>query len=130
MAAKKSSAKTTTKGTPAKTTGPARKMTAIQKPMTKAAMIEEIAQNTGLNKTEVSAVFDELAVLIERHIKKRSTGQFTLPGLMKVEVKKKPASKAREGINPRTGEKITIPAKPARRAVRIKPLKKLKEMIG
>ncbi|MFP3911310.1 MAG: HU family DNA-binding protein [Desulfobacteraceae bacterium] len=105
-------------------------MTAIQNPMTKAAMIEEIAQNTGLNKTEVSAVFDELAVLIERHIKKRSTGQFTLPGLMKVEVKKKPASKAREGINPRTGEKITIPAKPARRAVRIKPLKKLKEMIG
>ncbi|MCF8083507.1 MAG: HU family DNA-binding protein [Deltaproteobacteria bacterium] len=130
MAAKKSSAKTTTKGTPAKTTGAARKMTAIQKPMTKSAMIEEIAQNTGLNKTEVSSVFDELAVLIERHVKKRSTGQFTLPGLMKVEVKKKPASKAREGINPRTGEKITIPAKPARRAVRIKPLKKLKEMIG
>ncbi|MFO7987218.1 MAG: HU family DNA-binding protein [Desulfatiglandaceae bacterium] len=128
MVAKTGSAKT--KESRAKNTAPARKKTAIQKPMTKSAMVEEIAQDTGLNKTQVSSVLDELAILIERHIKKRSTGQFTLPGLMKIEVKKKPASKAREGINPRTGEKITIPAKPARRAVKIKPLKKMKEMIA
>lgn len=129
MAAKKGSANTAKKGTRAKK-APARKTTAIQKPMSKTAMVEEIAQGTDLNKSQVSSVLDELAVLIERHIKKRSTGQFTLPGLMKIEVKKKPAAKAREGINPRTGEKITIPAKPARRAVKIRPLKKIKEMIG
>lgn len=129
MATKKSSAKKTTKAKQPKNPGPARKMTAIQKPMTKAAMIQEMAQNTGLNKKQVSSVLDELAILIERHVKKRSSGQFTLPGLMKIEVKKKPAAKAREGMNPRTGEKITIPAKPARKVVKVRPLKSLKEMI-
>jgi len=129
MATKKSAAKKTTKAKQTKNPGPARKMTAIQKPMTKAGMIEEMAQNTGLTKKQVSSVLDELAILIERHVKKRSSGQFTLPGLMKIEVKKKPASKAREGINPRTGEKIMIAAKPARKVVKIRPLKNLKEMI-
>ena len=86
--------------------------------MTKSAIIGEIAQNTELNKKQVSSVFDELAILIERHIKKRSPGQFTLPGLMKIEVKKKPATKARKGINPFTGEETVFKAKPARKAVR------------
>ena len=105
-------------------------MTAIQKPMTKAAMVNEIAENTGLTKKEVSSVIEELGVLIERHVKKRSTGQFTLPGLLKIEVKQKKATKARKGVNPFTGEEMTIKAKPARRAVKIRPLKGLKEMLG
>ena len=70
------------------------------------------------------------ASLIERHIKKRSPGQFILPGLMKIEVKKKPATKAREGINSFTGEETVFKAKPAHRAVKIKPLKKVKDMLG
>jgi len=122
-------ARKTTKETQAKKAAPVRKTTAIQKPMTKSGIIQEIAQNTDLSKKQVSSVLDELAVLIERHIKKRAAGQFTLPGLMKIEVKKKPASKAREGINPRTGEKIAIQAKPARKAVKIRPLKNMREMI-
>ena len=124
MAAKKATKKTT-----AKKPAPARKITAVKKPMTKTGIIEEIAKNTELNKKQVSSVFDELAILIERHIKKRAPGQFTLPGLMKIEVKRKPATKKREGINPRTGEKMIIEAKPARRVVKIKPLKKVKDMI-
>jgi len=83
----------------------ARKITAVKEPMTKSAFMEEIAQNTELTKKQVSSVFDELVIVIERHIKKRAPGQFTLPGLMKIEVKKKPATKAQEGINPRTREK-------------------------
>ena len=134
MAAKKLSAKKATKKTikkvPAKSSIPTRKTTAVKKPMTKSAMIEEIAQNTELNKKQVSSVFEELAILIERHIKKRSPGQFTLPGLMKIEVKKKPATKARKGINPFTREETMFKAKPAHRVVRIKPLKKMKDMIG
>ena len=131
MAAKKKVAtKKTTKKAPAKKAVPARKITAVKKPMTKSAMIEEIAQNTELNKKQVSSVLDELAILIERHIKKRAPGQFTLPGLMKIEVKKEPATKKREGRNPRTGEKMIIKAKPAHKVVRIKPLKRVKDMIG
>ena len=122
-------AKKTTKKTTAKKPAPARKITAVKKPMTKTAIMEEIAQNTNLNKKQVSSVFDELAILIERHIKKRSPGQFTLPGLMKIEVKKKPATKARKGINPFTREEMMFKAKPARKVVKIKPLKKVKDMV-
>lgn len=124
MAAKNSSEKGSAKK-PAK-----KKVSAVQKPMTKSTMVNEIAENTGLTKKEVSAVFDELSALIERHIKKRSAGQFTLPGLLKIEVKRKAATKARKGVNPFTGEEITIKAKPARRVVKIRPLKRLKEMLG
>jgi len=105
-----------------------RKITAVKKPMTKSEILNEITVNTELTKKQVSAVFDEFAVLIERHVKKRSPGQFTFPGLFKIEVKKKPATKARKGINPFTGEETVFKAKPARRAVKIRPLKKVKEM--
>ena len=129
MAAKKTSAKKTTKKIPAKKPVPARKIAAVKKPMTKSAMIEEIAKNTELNKKQVSSVFDELAILIERHIKKRSPGKFIFPGLMKIEVKRKPATKARKGFNPFTREETMFKAKPARRVVKIQPLKKVKEMV-
>ncbi len=109
---------------------PTRKITAVKKPMTKSAIIGEIALNTEMTKKQVSAVLDELGILIERHIKKRSPGQFTLPGLMKIEVKKKPATKARKGINPFTKEEMVFKAKPARKVVKIRPLKKVKDMIG
>ena len=107
---------------------PKRKITAVKEPMTKAAIMNEIAENAGVTKKQVASVFDELTVLIERHIKKRSPGKFTLPGILKIEVKKKPARKARKGVNPFTGEEMTFKAKPAQRAVKIRPLKKLKEM--
>ena len=123
MAAKK----TVKKATAAKTAKP-RKVTAVKKPMTKAAVLNEIAENTGLNKKQVTSVFDELAIIIERHVKKRSPRQFTLPGILKIEVRKKPATKARKGINPFTGEEMVFKAKPARNVVKVRALKKLKDM--
>ncbi|RJR42055.1 MAG: DNA-binding protein [Desulfobacteraceae bacterium] len=107
----------------------AKKTNAVKAPMTKSAMMEEIGQNTGLTRKQVSSVFDELSSLMERHIKKGGAGQFTLPGIMKVEVKRKPATKARKGINPFTGEETMFKAKPARNVVRIRPLKKVKDMV-
>ena len=71
---------------------------------------------------------DELTQLMHRHMKKGAAGEFTVPGLMKCMVKRKPATKARKGINPFTGEEIMFKAKPARNIVKIRPLKKLKEM--
>ena len=132
MAAKKTAKKA--KKTPTKKVTkpltPARKIPPVKKPMTKTEIINELAQNTELSKKQVSSVFDELASLIERHIKKRSPGKFVFPGLMKIEVKKKPATKARKGINPFTREETMFKAKPAYRAVKIKPLKKMKDMVG
>jgi nucleoid DNA-binding protein len=122
MAAKKKAAKR--KGTPA------RKAAVVKIPMTKTAMLEQIAVNTGLTKKQASSVFDELTTLIESHVKKGAVGQFTFPGLMKIEVRHKPATKARKGINPFTGEETTFKAKPARNVVKIRPLKKLKEMVA
>jgi nucleoid DNA-binding protein len=108
----------------------ARKIPAVKKPMTKTEILKEVAVNTGLTKKQVSSVFDEFAIVIERHIKKRSPGKLIFPGLLKIEVKKKPATKARKGINPFTGEETVFKAKPARRAVKMTPLKKVKEMVG
>ena len=124
MAAKKKVKKVAVKKTIA------RKIPAVKKPMTKTEILNEVAVNTGLTKKQVSSVFDEFAILIERHIKKRSPGKLVFPGLLKIEVKRKPATKARKGINPFTGEETVFKAKPARRAVKISPLKKVKEMVG
>ena len=105
------------------------KATAVKKAMTKSQILTEIAESTELTKKQVAAVLDELGVLIERHIKKRSVGAFTLPGLLKIKTVKKPATKARKGVpNPfKPGETMDVPAKPASTRVRITPLKKVKE---
>ncbi len=120
----------TKRETSAKKATPAKKVTAAKVAMTKSAVMDEIAGNAGLTKKQVSSVFGELSVIIERHIKKGAVGQFALPGLMKVEVKRKPATKARKGINPFTGQETVFKAKPARNVVKIRPLKKLKDMVA
>lgn len=101
---------------------------AVKEAMTKSQILNEIAEATELNRKQVQAVLDELGTLIQRHIKKRAVGEFSVPGLMKITVKSKPAQKARKGINPFTGEETMFKAKPASRQVKIRPLKKLKDM--
>jgi len=122
VAAKKAPAKKA----PAK--APAKKLTAISERYNKTQILTEIAENTELSKKQVQAVLDSLGDVIERHVKKRAVGEFVLPGLLKIQAVKKPAKKARKGINPFTGEETTFKAKPASIAVKIRPLKKLKEM--
>ena len=121
--AKKAPAK---KAAPAKA-APARKATALQDKLTKTQIVATLAENTGLTKKQVGDVMGELETLIERSIKKRSVGEFTLPGLMKITTVKKPARKARKGRNPFTGEEMVFQAKPASVAVKVRPLKKIKE---
>lgn len=106
----------------------ARKAKPITEPMSKTQVTATIAETTGLTKKQVSSVLEELTGIIEGHVKKRGAGQFTLPGLMKITTVKKPATKARKGINPFTGEETVFKAKPASIAVKIRPLKKLKDM--
>ncbi len=102
-------------------------MPAIKERYTKTQILSELAENTGLTKKEVTAVLDELTDLMERHIKKRGCGEFVLPGLLKVVTKKKPATKARKGVNPFTGEEMMFKAKPASVQVKVQPLKRLKD---
>jgi nucleoid DNA-binding protein len=126
MAAKKAKAKKTA----AKKAAP-KKAPAIKQKYTKSAILSEIADNTDLSKKQVGAVFDELATLIGRHIKKGGAGEFTMPGLMKIKTVKKPARKARKGVpNPfRPGELMDVAAKPASTRVKVLALKGLKEMV-
>jgi nucleoid DNA-binding protein len=106
-----------------------RKNPAIQKKHTKTEILNEISENTSLSKKEVAAVLEELSVLIERHVKKRAIGEFTLPGLLKIKSVARPARPARKNVpNPfRPGEMMDIPRKPASIRVKVLPLKKLKE---
>lgn len=105
-----------------------KKLSAVKKPYTKAQVFAAIAEDTGLTKKDVGAVLESLANHMHRHLKKRAAGTFTLPGLAKFTVATKKATKARKGRNPFTGEDIMIAAKPARRMVRVRPLKGLKDM--
>lgn len=101
---------------------------ALQERYTKTDILNRISEVTELSRKDVTAVFTELDNIIEAHIKKRAVGEFTLPGLLKIVTVKKPATKARKGINPFSGEETIFKAKPASIAVKIRPLKKLKEM--
>ena len=95
----------------------------------KTQMLQQIADSTELSKKQVQAVLDELTNIIEGHIKKKGVGEFVFPGLLKITTVKKPATKARKGIKPFTGEEVMFKAKPASTAVRVRPLKKLKDMV-
>ena len=107
----------------------ASKNTVFSEPLNKTQILAELADSTGLSKKQVSSVMDELGSVIERHLKKRGAGTFTLPGLLKITTVRKPATKARKGINPFTGEETTFKAKPARTVLKIRPLKKMKDMV-
>ena len=96
----------------------------------KTQMLTQIAENTELSRKQVQSVLDELTDIVEGHIKKRGCGEFVLPGLLKIVTIKKPARKAKKNVpNPfRPGEMMDVAAKPASTSVKIRPLKKLKEM--
>ncbi len=102
--------------------------TAITDAFSKSQILAHLAEETELSKKEVAAVFDSLHNLVHRHMKKRGCGEFNFPGLMKLTVKNKPATKARKGTNPFTGEEMMFKAKPARNVVKVRPLKRVKEM--
>ena len=95
---------------------------------TKSEILNQLAKETELSRKQVAAMFDSLTGVIKKSL--RSNGLFTMPGLLKMKVVKKPASKAREGVNPFTGEKMVFKAKPASKKVRVMPLKSLKAMVN
>ena len=105
------------------------KAKAATKPRTKSQLYGDIADATELSKKQVAAVFDHLTGMIKKDLGKRGPGVFNVPGLMKITVVRKPATKARKGINPFTKEETVFKAKPARNIVKISPLKRLKDAV-
>ncbi|MCA9038278.1 MAG: HU family DNA-binding protein [Planctomycetaceae bacterium] len=98
------------------------------KPISKTEILNALAEATGQNKKDVNAVLEALEALIESNLKK-GPGIINLPGLMKIYVHERPATKERMGKNPKDGTPMLIAAKPKTKVVKVRPLKKLKEMI-
>jgi nucleoid DNA-binding protein len=96
----------------------------------KSEILAHAAEQTSLSKKEVAAVLDALTAQIKSAVGKKGPGVFAVPGLMKITVVNKPATKARTGINPFTKLEQVFKAKPARRVVKVRPLKSLKEMVS
>lgn len=135
MAAKKASAKSKGKATVKKKAVKTVKVVAkkttmpvVKDPLTKGGIVKALMDMTALPKKDIAAVLDGIGALIELHVKSRGPGKFVMPGLMKIAVIKKPATPARKGKNPFTGEDTIFKAKPARRVVKIRALRKLKDM--
>lgn len=99
------------------------------KPRTKSQIYTDLAESTNLSRKEIAGVFEAMGGLIKKDLGGRGPGIFTVPGLMKIKRIHKPATKAREGVNPFTGETMMFKAKPARSVVKVLALKGLKDMV-
>jgi len=108
----------------------ATKQASIKDKYSKTQILDAIAASTDLSRKQVGTVLDSLGEIIEAHLIKNAAGEFVLPGLLKISTVRKPATKARKGINPFTKEEVTFKAKPASTVVKVRPLKKLKDMAG
>jgi nucleoid DNA-binding protein len=95
--------------------------------VTKSELVSDIVSKTGLTKTQVNDFFEVLTSCIDKYVK--SGNSVTIPNLVKIYVHKKKASPARQMKSPATGEMITVSAKPAKKVIKTKPVKYLKELI-
>ncbi len=99
-----------------------------KKAPTKSEILTQICKDTDLSRKQVAAVFDSLNGIIKKSL--RGPGVFTMPGLLKMKVIKKPATKGREGIKPLTKQPKVFNAKPASKKVRVLPLKSIKALLN
>jgi nucleoid DNA-binding protein len=100
------------------------------KKLTKTAIYQELATTTQLSKKQVAEVFDALTAVIKKELGKKGPGEFTLPGLLKLKLIRKPATKAGKRPNPfKPGEMMEVKAKPAHNVVKARPLKTLAELV-
>jgi len=97
--------------------------------LSKTQFVELMAQHSGLTKKQVASALDALNVTVAQQLGKRGPGEVIIPGLLRLAIAEKPATPAHEGINPFTREPMTYQAKPARKVIRARPLKGLKDAI-
>lgn len=104
-------------------------VTSVNKAYTKSQIMTYMAEQAGITKKEAVASYDALVGLLSAHLKSKKVGQFAFPGIAKCLIHRKPATKARKGVNPFTGEPAVFKAKPARNVVKVRALKALKDMV-
>ena len=100
-----------------------------KKPLTKTEMTAALAESTGLTKTQIVSLFDELATLIKKELGEEEAGTINISNLLKIKVVRKPATPEHKGINPFTKEETIFKAKPAKNVVKLVPLRGLKELV-
>lgn len=137
-ATKRVAKKTTAKRAPVKKVAKKAVVKAVKKPAvvktvskayTKSQIMTYMSEQAGISKKEAVASYDALVGLLAAHLKSKKVGQFAFPGIAKCLIHRKPATKARKGINPFTGEPAVFKAKPARNVVKVRALKALKDMV-
>ncbi len=97
------------------------------KRMTKSEFVAAVVKASELEKKQVVAALAAVNSVVAHQLK--SSGEVVLPGLLKLVVVKKPATKAHEGINPFTKQPTMFKAKPARKIVKARPVKALKDAV-
>ena len=99
------------------------------KRMNKSQFVSALAEKSGLDKKQATAALDTLNAMIAQQLGKQGPGEVLIPGLLKLNIVDKPATPKHEGVNPFTKEPMTYKAKPARKIIRVRTLKALKDAI-
>jgi len=99
------------------------------KRMSKSQFVTALAEKSGLNKKQVTSMLDTINAVVAQQLSKRGPGEVLIPGLLRLNVVDKPATRQHEGINPFTKEPMTYKAKAARKVIKARPLKALIDAI-
>ena len=97
--------------------------------LSKSQFVEVMSKKSGLTKKEVGAALEALNATVVEQLGKRGPGDVVIPGLLRLAVAEKPATAEHQGINPFTKEPMTYKAKPARKVIKVRPLKGLKDAV-
>jgi len=97
--------------------------------MSKSQFVTTLAKKSGLNKVQAASALDTISSMVAEQLGKHGPGEVLIPGLLKLNVVNKPATRKHEGLNPFTKEPMTYKAKAARKVIKVRPLKALKDAI-
>ena len=99
------------------------------KKMSKSQFVTTLAEKSGITKKQASSVLDTINAMVAQELGKGGPGEILIPGLLKLVIVNKPATNQHEGVNPFTKEPMTYKAKAARKVIKVRPLKALKDAI-
>jgi nucleoid DNA-binding protein len=99
------------------------------KRMSKSQFVTTLAEKSGLTKKQATSALDAINAMVAQQLGKRGPGEVLIPGLLKLNVVDKPATPQHEGVNPFTKAPMTYKAKPARKVIKVRPLKALKDAV-
>jgi len=97
--------------------------------MSKSQFVATLAEKSGLNKKQALSALDTINAMVAQQLGKQGPGEVLIPGLLKLNIVDKPATPQHEGVNPFTKEPMTYKAKAARKVIKVRPLKALKDAI-